>query len=171
MPSQAQQAAAARIRADRTRWRDLVELVGPERYLEPGAMGEWTFADLAGHLAGWREHRLRELEAAARREPMPPPPWPADLEELEMVDAINDWIHEHQTGTPDERIAAYDATFERLAVAIEGLPEPMATDPGAFPWMGDVAAVDGDWVSHLRDEHEPEVRAWVEGLSAARGAS
>ena len=171
MPSQAQLTAAQRIRADRQRWRDLVAAVGPDRYELPGAMGEWTFADAAGHLAGWREHRLRELESAARREPQPPPPWPGDLEELEMVDAINDWIHANQAGgTAEERIAAYDATFERLAAAIEALPEPMATDPGAFPWMDGVAAVDGDWVAHLRDEHEPEIRAWIETLSAP-GAS
>jgi hypothetical protein len=36
--------------------------------------------------------------------------------------------------------------------------------------MDGVAAVDGDWVAHLRDEHEPEIRAWLEGVSA-RGAS
>ena len=120
--------------------------------------------------AGWREHRLREVEAAARGEPSPPTPWPADLDELEMVDAINDWIHEHQAGTAEERIAAYDATFERLAAAIEAMPEALATSPEAFPWMDGVAPVDGDWVAHLRDEHEPEVRAWIESLSA-RAAS
>ena len=170
MTSQAQRTAGERIRGDRQRWRDLVALVGADRYEQPGAMGQWTFADAAGHLAGWREHRLRELEAAARGEASPPTPWPADLDELEMVDGINDWIHANQSGTAEERIAAYDATFERLAAAIEAMPEALATSPEAFPWMDGVAPVDGDWVAHLRDEHEPEIRAWIEGLSAP-GAS
>ena len=123
-------------------------------------MGEWTFGDLAGHLAGWREHRLRELEAVARGEAAPAPPWPAGLVEN---DEINDWIHDHQSGTVQDRIHAYDATFERLASAIEALPETMAEDPGAFGWMEGTAPVDGDWGIHLRDEHEPLVRAWLAG--------
>ena len=127
MTTDAQRAAAARIRDERRRWRDLVDAVGPARLDEGGAMGEWTFGDLAGHLAGWREHRLRELEAAARGEPAPAPPWPAGLVEN---DEINDWIHEHQSGTVQDRIDAYDATFERLASAIEALPETMADRPG-----------------------------------------
>ena len=47
------------IRADKQFWRDLAAEVGPERYGEPGAMGEWTFGDLAGHLLGWRNRSAR----------------------------------------------------------------------------------------------------------------
>jgi hypothetical protein len=48
MTSQARQ-----FRADRQVWGDLVAEVGRERMLEPGPMGEWTFKDMAAHLAAW----------------------------------------------------------------------------------------------------------------------
>ena len=150
----------ARIRDERRRWRDLVDAVGPARLDEAGAMGEWTFGDLAGHLAGWREHRLRELEAAARGEPAPAPPWPTGLAEN---DEINDWIHDAPVGHgpgPDRRLRR-DLRAPRIGD--RGAPETMAADPGAFAWMEGTAPVDGDWGTHLRDEHEPLVRAWLAG--------
>ena len=54
MTSAAQRELAGRIRADQQVWRDLVAEMGPERMLEPGPMGDWTFKDLAAHLAAWR---------------------------------------------------------------------------------------------------------------------
>jgi pimeloyl-ACP methyl ester carboxylesterase len=150
---------AARIRADRQTWRDLVAAVGSERTEQPGAMGAWSFRDLAGHLAGWRNRRCAQLEAAARGEPEPPPPWPAELVD---DDAINAWIRDHDSDRSTEAlIAEYDASFERLAAAIEALPEPLFEDPAAFPWTGGRAVREGDFTAHLHEEHEPLVRAWM----------
>ena len=46
------------IRADQQFWRDLAAEVGPDRYAEPGPMGDWSFADMAGHLGDWCETRV-----------------------------------------------------------------------------------------------------------------
>src|SRR5436190_9441267 len=89
MPSPEQQAAADRVRADQQFWRALVDEVGRDRMNEPGPMGEWTFKDLAAHLAGWRNARIPMIEAVGRGEPVPPPPWPADMDD---DDAINAWL-------------------------------------------------------------------------------
>ena len=62
------------LRADQRFWRDLAAEVGPGRYAEPGPMGEWSFADMAGHLVGWRNHTIARLEAAGRGEPEPAAP-------------------------------------------------------------------------------------------------
>jgi hypothetical protein len=35
--------AVAALRADQQFWRDLAARVGPDRYAEPGPMGQWTF--------------------------------------------------------------------------------------------------------------------------------
>jgi hypothetical protein len=151
---------AAAIRSDRETWRTLVADVGPDRLDEPGPMGEWTFGDMAGHLAGWRNYRAGQFEAAARGEPDPGPPWPAALEE---DDDINAWIHEHDRDrSAEDLVAEYDASFERLAAAIEALPEAAVADPNAFPWMGGDPIVDADFTSHLHDEHLPAVRAWLD---------
>ncbi len=150
--------AAARIRADRQHWRDLVAAVG-DRTEEPGPMGDWSFRDVAGHLAGWRNFRIAQLEAAARGEPDPGSRWPAEYHD---DDTINAWIRQDDRDrTTDALIADYDGSFERLAAALEALPERLFDDPAAFDWTGGVALRDGDFTAHLHEEHEPGVRAWL----------
>jgi hypothetical protein len=61
MRTKAEQIAG--IRADQQFWRDLAAEVGPDRYADPGPMGEWSFGDMAGHLVGWRNRTLLRLEA------------------------------------------------------------------------------------------------------------
>ena len=134
---------------------------------EPGPMGEWTFKAMAGHLAAWRNARIPMVEAIARGEPVPAPPWPADLGE-DDYELINDWFHARdQDRALDDVLADYDASFERLAAAIEALPEVLAHDPNALPWAKGTAAVDIDWTEHLHDEHLPDARAWLESRNRA----
>ena len=89
------------LRADQRFWRDLAAEVGPDRYAEPGPMGEWSFADMAGHLVGWRNHTIARLEAAGRGEPEPAAPWPPEIVDDDRFSGpdladpvtINAWIH------------------------------------------------------------------------------
>ena len=153
----------AAIHADQRFWRELAAEVGPDRYAEPGPMGDWTFGDMAGHLAGWRERTIARVEAAARGEPEPAPPWPSSMDDAMDDDAtINDWIQEHHAGhSPEDLVAEYDASYDRLAAAIEALPDEVSTDPNAFPWIGG-PLVDADFSDHLHEEHVPSVRAWLD---------
>jgi uncharacterized protein (TIGR03083 family) len=149
----------ARVRAGRDHWRSIVDEVGRERMNEPGPMGEWTFKDLAGHLAGWRNWRISLLEAAGRGEPAPASPWPSELDD---DDRINDWIHERDRDRSlDDVLADYDSSFDRLADALEALPESALTDPNYFEWTGGDPLMGGDFLGHLRDEHEPAIREWL----------
>ncbi len=157
MQTRAEQVAA--IRADQRFWRSLAAEVGPERYGEPGPMGDWSFGDMAGHLLGWRERTIARLEAAAHTDDDPPPPWPAELDD---DDRINDWMRAQHSGrSPEELVQAYDASFERLAAALEALPEARLADPDAFPWAGG-PLLDVDFTGHLHQEHVPSVRAWLD---------
>jgi hypothetical protein len=161
MTTAAQRDVAARIRADRQVWRDLVAEVGPDRMHEPGPMGEWTFKDMAAHLAAWRNNRIPQLEAVGRGEPPPPPTWPAGMDE-DDYEAINAWFHERDRDRPlDEVLADYDGSFERLAAAVEAVPEDVARDPNAFPW-GDGTPLEAmNFTEHLHEEHLPDVRRWL----------
>jgi len=162
MPTKADLIAA--IRADQQFWRELVAEVGPDRLAEPGPMGKWTFGDMAGHLLGWRNRTIARLEAAGRGEPEPADPWPSDLDD---DDRVNDWIHEqHAARSPEQNVADYDASFDRLVAAIEAIPESKLTDPAAFPWMGD-ALVNVQFTDHLHDEHVPSVRAWLDASATS----
>jgi hypothetical protein len=150
----------AHIRGTQQRWRRLVTEVGDGRMEEPGAMGDWTFKDVASHLTSWRRRTVLRLEAAARGEPAPVNPWPAELGD-EEVDPINAWMHERSR---DRRLADVlaeaDGVYDDFAAAVETLSPDILTDPNRFAWMEGVALADGDFSGHL-DEHEPDVRRWL----------
>lgn len=163
MTSLAQRAQAERIRADQRFWRDLVAEVGRDRMAEPGPMGDWTFRDLAAHLAAWRNARIPQIEAVARGEPPPALPWPAELDAGGDVEAVNDWLQARDLERSlDDVLDDYDRSFERLAAAIEALPDAVAADPNAFEFTGGTPIVDGDFTDHLHEEHLPGIRAWLD---------
>jgi hypothetical protein len=165
MPSARQREAAARVREDQQFWRELVAEVGRDRMDEPGPMGEWTFRDLAAHLAAWRNLRIPVLEAAARNQPLPAPPWPPQLVD---DDDRNDWFQERDRDRSlDDVLEDYDRSFDRLAAAIEALPESLAHDPNAMAWTGGEAVVDLDFTEHLHVEHVPDIRAWLDRQGTA----
>ena len=146
------------IRADQQFWRDLAAEVSPARYTEPGPMGDWNFGDMAGHLAGWRNRTITRLEAAARGQADPPPPWPAELDD---DDAINAWIRDQDAGrSAGQLVADYDASYDRLIRALEALPDAMMAT--VVEWLGE-PLVNIDFTGHLHDEHVASVRAWLDG--------
>jgi hypothetical protein len=113
---------------------------------------------MAGHLVGWRNRTIARLEAAARGEVDPQPPWPAGLDD---DDAINIWIHDQHAGRPAEQLVAdYDTSYDRLIRALEPLPDAMLTT--VIEWIGE-PLVNADFTGHLHDEHVPSVRAWLDG--------
>jgi hypothetical protein len=150
----------AHIRDVQQRWRRLVADVNDERMEEPGAMGEWTFKDVAAHLTGWRRRTILRLKAAARGEPPPANPWPAELGDDE-TDPINAWMHDRSKDRPlAEVLAEADRTYDDFVAVVETLPPDILTDPNRFGWMEGVALADGDFGGHL-EEHEPDVRRWL----------
>jgi hypothetical protein len=161
MTSARQREQAARIRADQRFWRELVREVGTDRMLEAGPMGEWTFKDLAAHLAAWRNTRVAQIEAVARSQPLPASPWPIAIDDDD--DAINAWFQgRDESRSIEDVLADYDRSFDRLADAIEALPDAVAEDPNGLPWIEGTAAVDLDFTEHLHEEHLPDIRAWLE---------
>jgi hypothetical protein len=128
-------------------------------------MGEWTFKDLAAHLLGWRERAIDRLEAAAEGRQEPPPRWPADMED---DDLINDWVQASQRDRSTQDVLDdVDRSYVRLAAAVAALPEDVVRDPGAFEWLGGESLAETDLFGHLHDEHLPSIRAWL----AARPAN
>jgi hypothetical protein len=149
----------ADIEREQRHWRDLVAEVGRERMNEPGPMGEWTFKDLASHLAGWRGRTVARLEALARGATEPPTPWPAELKD---DDSINAWIRERdRSRSLDAALADYDQSFDRLAAAIGALPDDALMTPGLLPALGEGRLLDADFFGHLHKEHEGPVRDWL----------
>jgi hypothetical protein len=166
MRTQAEQIAA--LRADQAFWRALAAEVGPARYAEPGPMGEWSFGDMAGHLAGWRERTINRIHTLARGEPEPAAPWPAGLDANDDVDKVNDWIRKQHAGrSPAELVSEYDASYDRLIEALESVPVHLQT--AVVPWTGE-PLVEVDFTGHLHDEHVAPVRAWLDSTSGSSPA-
>jgi hypothetical protein len=160
-PSKGQVLAA--IDRERDAWETLLAEVGEARMFEPGAMGDWTFKDLVAHITGWRSRALQRLEAAARGQPEPAPPWPGNLA---TDDVINDWIYERNRDRfLGEVVDESRESYARLAEIIQMLPDEALTDSNRFPWMeGEAlgpAIASGSFFSHLHEEHEPEIREWL----------
>jgi hypothetical protein len=162
MRTQAEQIAA--LRADQAFWRALAAEVGQARYAEPGPMGDWSFGDMAGHLTGWRERTINRVLALGRGEPEPAPPWPRALDADDDVDKVNDWIRErHAARSPEQLVAEYDGSSDRLIAALEAVPAHLQT--AVVGWAGE-PLVEVDFTAHLHDEHVAPVRAWLEGERA-----
>ena len=162
MTSERQREVAARIREDQRFWRALVDEVGRDRMDEPGTIGTWSFRDTVAHLVAWRNMRIPAIEAAARGLPERPKPWPAHLAN-DDYDRINEWFENRDRDRPlDDVLADYDRSFERLAQAVEALPESIAHDPNGMAWTGGEAVIDLDFTEHLHEEHLPDIRAWLD---------
>ena len=152
------------IEAERTAWQALLAEVGEARMEEPGPMGDWTFKDLAGHLAFWQERTLARI-AAGPGGSAPPPAWPAAMgneDEIEDWDEVNTWIREQDRDRPlRDVLGDADRTYERLATLIETMPEDDLMTPGRFDFMGGKALVEGQFFGHYYEEHEAGVREWL----------
>jgi hypothetical protein len=157
------------IERERLIWEQLLRAVGEDRMEQPGATGEWSFKDVVAHLNGWRTRTLARLEAARTGAEPAPPPWPAGLNEDSEAGLaqINAWIE--RAGQERSLQAVLDESrrsFDRMRDAVLALSDTELTDPDRYPWMGGepVGAVVGSSFSHLHEEHEPALSAWLDRI-------
>lgn len=144
-------------------WEALLEQIGPTRMEQPGLNGDWSMKDLIGHLTGWNRWLVARMQAAQRSEPEPPPPWPADLE---AEDDINAWIHETYHGRSlREILDETDQVHQQLLAVIEELPDDARIEliePAFYlVWLNDERYLASEFFNHYHDDHEPDVRAWL----------
>jgi hypothetical protein len=158
------------IERERAFWDQLLADIGERRMLEPGATDEWSFKDVVAHLNGWRRKTLARLDAAHHGHAPAAPPWPAQLDEDDDVDQINDWIYKANRERPlQEVLGEYSQSFQRMRDAVTALPERDLSEVGRYPWLQNyaLANVITDSFGHLHEEHEPVLRAWLAKLEQA----
>ena len=147
-------------------WEALLEQVGPARMEQPGVNGDWTMKDIVAHLTGWNRWLALRLQAAARSESKPLPPWPTHLQ---TDDEINAWIYASYRGrSVPEVLEETHRVFQELLAVIAGLPEDVQIEevhrPGRtyhLVWLGDERFQAGEFFAHFHDDHEPDIRAWL----------
>ena len=145
-------------------WEVLLDEIGPARMDRPGVNGDWSMKDIISHLTGWNRWLLDRLQAAGRGESEPPPPWPAHLQ---TDDEINAWIYESSRGrSVREVLDEMRQVHQQLLRVIEGLPDDVRieTIESAYHlvWVDDQRFPAGEFFDHFHDDHEPDVRAWLE---------
>jgi hypothetical protein len=154
------------LREEYQAWETFLDQVGPARMDQPGVNGDWSMKDIVAHLTGWQPRLTANLQAAARGEPEPPPPWPAHLEE---DDDINAWIYEsNRERSVREVLDESRQVFQQFLAVIEGLPEDVRIEQVHHSgriyhlvWLGDQRFPAGEFFDHLHDDHEPDIRAWL----------
>ena len=147
-------------------WEALLEQIGPERMEQSGVNGDWSMKDIVAHLTGWNRWLVARLQAAGRREPEPPPPWPANLQ---TEDEINAWIYEsNRRRSVREVLEETHQVFQELLAVIESLPEDVRIEQVHqrgrvfhLVWLDDERFPAGEFFDHFHDDHEPDVRAWL----------
>ena len=141
-------------------WEAFLDQIGPARMDQPGVTGHWSIKDIVAHLTGCQPRLIGRLQAAQRREPEPPPPWPAHLQ---TEDEINAWIYESNRGrSVREVLDESHQVFQQLLAVIEGLPDDAHIEPAYHVvQLNGQRFPAGEFFDHFHDDHEPDMRAWL----------
>lgn len=147
-------------------WEAFFNQIDPVRMDQSGVAGHWSIKDIIAHLVDWQPRLIGRLQAAQRNEPEPPPPWPAHLQ---TDDEINAWIYEANRGrTVHEVLHKSRQLFQQLLAIIADLPEDVRIEQLHHQeriyhvvWLNDERFAVSEFFDHFRDDHEPEIRAWL----------
>lgn len=167
------------LRNEQAQWEALLSEIhnlGEQRMTQPGVTGEWSIKDIVAHLSFWqRRAAVERLRAALRHEPTPPPPWPLEFGAEDDVpdddangwDQINAWIYATNRDRPlTDVLRESREVFDEMVEALDAFSEAELLDPTRFPFMkGKPLPMTGaEYFDHFHDEHEPEMRAWLERI-------
>jgi len=157
------------LRDEQSRWEDLLREIGEENMTQPDVAGGWSIKDIVAHLTGWRRRTVGRFQAALRHEPPPAPYWPAHLQ---TDDEINAWIYAANRDRPlADVLRDSRAVFDQLAEALDAFPEADLADPARFPWMEGEPLSGAAFFGHFHEEHEADMRAWLERVRQQGAAS
>lgn len=157
------------LREEYEKWKTFLDQIGEAQMDQPGVNGDWSMKDIVAHLTGWQPRLTARIQAAQRGEPEPPPPWPPHVQ---TEDEINAWIYESNRGRPVREVLDESRqVFQQLINVIQGLPEDVRIEQlhegdrvFHLVWRGDQRFPAGEFFDHFHDDHEPDVRAWLERM-------
>jgi uncharacterized damage-inducible protein DinB len=154
------------LQGEYQQWEALLAQIGPARMDQAGVNGDWSMKDIVAHLTGWQRRVVANLQAAHRREPEPPPPWPVNLT---ADDDINAWIYEtNHDRSVREVLADMQHVLQQLLAIIEGFPDNIRVEhikPAFYLiWIGGERYLTGEFFNHFHDDHEQDIRDWLARL-------
>jgi hypothetical protein len=153
----------AALHEEYARWQALLDQIGSPRMEQPGVNGDWSMKEMVAHLTGWNRWLVSRMEAAQHGQAQPAPPWPA---QLQSEDEINAWIYESNRKRPlDDVLRESEQVFRELFKVVESLPTTIQVEkiePRYYlVWLDGKHFEVGEFFDHYHDDHEPDVRAWL----------
>ena len=147
-------------------WESFLDQIGSTRMEQPGVNGDWSMKDVVAHLTVWNRWLVDRLQTAGRGEPEPLPPWPAHLQ---TEDEINAWIYQDNRGrSAGEVLDETHQVFQQLLAVIESLPDDIPIEhiePAYYlVWVNDQRFPTGEFFDHFHEDHESDVRAWLQRI-------
>ncbi len=153
-----------RLQEQYQQWQALLDQIGPAHMEQPGVNGDWSMKDMVAHLTGWNRWLAIRLGAAILGEPEVLPPWPAQLHD---ENEINAWIYDENRRRPlQDVLEDMRRAHQQVLGAIEDLPREARIehiDPSYYlVWVGGDRFDVSEFFNHIHDDHEPDVRRWME---------
>ena len=141
-------------------WEALLDEIGEAHMTQPEVAGGWSIKDIVAHLTGWRRRSVRRFQALLHHEPDFSPPWPPELRE---DDDINAWIYESNRDRPlAEVLSESREVFQQLAETLAAFSEEELQGLRRVLELEDEQVSGSLFFSHFHEEHEPDMRAWLE---------
>jgi hypothetical protein len=152
------------LKAEQARWEALLADIGEAHMTQPEVAGGWSIKDIVAHLTGWRRRTVARFQSVLRHESSFSPPWPPNLE---TDDEINAWIYaaNRNKALADVLQESRDV-FQQLVDTLDAFPETELVDPRRFGFTEDDAPSGKAFFAHFHEEHEPDMRAWLEKIKA-----
>jgi hypothetical protein len=148
------------LQQENAQFEALLAAIGPERMTQPDVAGGWSIKDIVAHLTAWRQRTVVHFRAARSGDSVTPPLWPP---ELQTDDEINAWIYAANRDRPLEDVLSESReTFQQLVAAIDAFDEAELRDTSRFGWLEGERFRGSSFFGHFHDEHEPDMRAWLE---------
>ena len=150
----------AELRDENASWEALLAEIGEASMTQPDVAGGWSIKDIVAHLTGWRRRTVRRFQAALHHESDFTPPWPPELQE---DDEINAWIYEANRDRPlADVLSDSREVFQQLLATIDAFSDDELLN------LQQSFGLEGEPLSgkllfgHFHEEHEPDMRAWLE---------
>lgn len=157
----------AELNDENASWLALLDDIGEANMTQPEVAGGWSIKDIVAHLTGWRRRTVRRFQAMLNHEPDFTPPWPPELQE---DDEINAWIYESNRDRPlADVLSDSREVFQQFLDVIAAFPDDELQNFQRFEWSQGEPLSGKFAFSHFHEEHEPDMRAWLDRVRRVRG--
>lgn len=153
------------LRNEQAAFDSLLDEIGEAHMTQPEVAGGWSIKDIVAHLTGWRRRSVRRFQALLHHEPDFTPPWPPELQD---DDEINAWIYEaNRNRSLTDVLSDSREVFQQLVNTLDAFSEEELQALRRTLGLEEEQVSARLFFEHFHEEHEPDMRAWLEKVKKA----